>query len=149
MTVHCICRSQTSPLLHRKSLSLSKRWGVSLAPPPIFRPTELNVTRPLQMKSLYSIQWLPLLPNLSCQLQSPPASLEHPHFHCVLCVFVPCPCVRCAMSWCGVATHLGRLLRVYSMTPGCTLVPQGQHDKLTTYILLDFPLSLLPPTLRA
>ena len=27
-----------------------------------------------------------------------------------------------------VATHLGRLLRMYSMTSGCTLVPQGQHN---------------------
>ena len=123
---------------------------MSLAPPPLFRPTELNITSlkmTSQMSSNWSVSLVAHASNLICQLQSPPASLEHPHFHCVLCVFVPCPCVRCAMSWCGVATHLGRLLRVYSMTPGCTLVPQGQHDKLTTYILLDFPLSLLSPTL--
>ena len=113
-----IRRNQTSTLLHRKSLSLSKRWGVSLAMPSLFRPAELNVTRPLQRKVFISLNGCPVLTNLTCQLQYPPASLEYPHFPCVLCVFVPYPCVCCAMSRGEVPTYLVGLLRMYSMTPG-------------------------------
>ena len=127
-TVHCICLNPTSPLLPRKSLSLAKRLGVILAPPPHFRPTELNITSlkmTSQMSSNWSVSLVAHASNLICQLQSPPASLDHSHLYCVLCVYVPCPCVRCAMSWCGVPTLSGRLLQVYCMTPGVHVYSPG------------------------
>ena len=93
-------------------------------------------------------------PLASTVIHCHPLSSTVIHFHPLSSTFIllnslSSTCIYFNMSWCGVATHQGRLLRVYCMTPGCTLVPQGQHDKLTKYILLDFPLSLLPPSLCA
>ena len=104
-TVHCICLNPTSPLLPRKSLSLAKRLGVILAPPPLFRTAELNITSlktTSQVFSTWSVSLVAHAFNLICQLQSSPASVIT-HTFTVFCVCMslvpvfaaPCRGVEC------------------------------------------------------